>query len=56
MAENAGELMQPALGVGIAASKTPNLTAARLRSLMTHAAFGLGLYLAARLTAALPGA
>ena len=47
-------LMQPALGVGIAASKTPNPTAARLRSLMTHAAFGLDL--AARLTAALPGA
>jgi len=46
-------LMQPALGVGIAASKTPNPTAARLRSLMTHAAFGLGLYLAALVTAAL---
>lgn len=49
-------LMQPALGAGIAASKTPNPTAARLRSLMTHAMFGLGLYLAARLTAALIGA
>ncbi|MGO4127838.1 DUF2938 family protein [Inquilinus sp. YAF38] len=46
-------LMQPALGAGIAASKTPNPPTARLRSLMTHAVFGLGLYLAARLTAAL---
>jgi hypothetical protein len=46
-------LMQPALGAGIAAAKTPNPTAARLRSLMTHAVFGLGLYFAARLTAAL---
>ena len=49
-------LMQPALGAGIAASKTPNPTAARLRSLMTHAAFGLGLYLAALVTAALMAA
>ncbi|MGK9170952.1 DUF2938 domain-containing protein [Inquilinus limosus] len=49
-------LMQPALGIGIAASKTPNPTAARLRSLMTHAAFGIGLYLAALLTAQLIGA
>ncbi|MFE0758468.1 DUF2938 domain-containing protein [Inquilinus sp. NPDC058860] len=49
-------LMQPALGAGIAASKTPNPATARLRSLTTHAAFGLGLYLAALVTARLIGA
>ena len=37
-------IMQPSLGLGIAASKTPNPTQARLRSLMNHAAFGIGLY------------
>ncbi|PTE02075.1 DUF2938 domain-containing protein [Pandoraea apista] len=37
-------IMQPAFGAGIAASKTPNPTQARLRSLMTHSVFGLGLY------------
>lgn len=40
-------LMQPAMGAGIAASKTPNPNSARLRSLLTHAVFGLGLYLSA---------
>jgi hypothetical protein len=39
-------LMQPGMGLGIAASRTPNPTAARLRSLMTHAVFGVGLYAA----------
>jgi hypothetical protein len=38
-------IMQPSLGLGLAASKTPNPTQARLRSLMNHAAFGVGLYL-----------
>ena len=38
-------IMQPAFGLGFAASKTPNPTQARLRSLMNHAAFGIGLYL-----------
>lgn len=37
-------VMQPAFGVGIAASKTHNPTQARLRSLVTHSVFGLGLY------------
>jgi hypothetical protein len=36
-------IMQPGMGAGIAA-KTPNPTAARLRSLATHAVFGIGLY------------
>ena len=38
-------VMQPSLGLGIAASKTPNPGAARLKSLMTHTVFGVGLYL-----------
>jgi Protein of unknown function (DUF2938) len=40
-------LMQPAFGMGIAASRTPNPTTVRLRSLRTHAIYGAGLYLAA---------
>ena len=38
-------IMQPAFGLGFAASKLPNPTQARLRSLMNHTAFGVGLYL-----------
>lgn len=38
-------IMQPALGLGVAASKTSNPMQARLRSLMNHAVFGFGLYL-----------
>lgn len=37
-------LMQPGMGAGIAASRTPRPTTARLQSLITHAIFGLGLY------------
>jgi hypothetical protein len=37
-------ILQPALGHGIAASKAPNPTRARLKSLMTHTVFGLALY------------
>lgn len=37
-------VMQPALGLGFASSKTPNPTAARARSLATHTVFGVGLY------------
>ncbi len=40
-------VMQPSLGFGIAASKTPNPTQARLKSLMTHTVFGVGLYVCA---------
>jgi DUF2938 family protein len=40
-------VMQPAIGLGIAASKAPQPVSARLRSLMAHTAFGLGLYLSA---------
>ena len=46
-------VMQPAFGMGIAGSRTPDPVAARLRSLITHLVFGTGLYLAARLVAAL---
>ena len=42
-------IMQPAFGLGFAASKLPNPTQARLRSLMNHTAFGAGLYLFALL-------
>ena len=38
-------IMQPLFGLGFAASKTSNPTQARLRSLMNHTAFGVGLYL-----------
>lgn len=38
-------IMQPAFGLGIPASKTPNPAQARLRSLINHTIFGLGLYL-----------
>jgi len=38
-------IMQPAFGFGLAASKSSNPSQARLRSLMNHTAFGLGLYL-----------
>jgi hypothetical protein len=37
-------LMQPAMGAGVAASRTPRPWTARLQSLITHAIFGLGLY------------
>ena len=38
-------LMQPGMGAGIAASRTPNPTASRIQSLITHAIFGFGLFL-----------
>ena len=39
-------VMQPALGAGIAASRTPRPAEARLHSLLTHAVFGVATYLA----------
>jgi hypothetical protein len=44
-------LMQPAMGAGIASSKTPAPTRNRARSLANHTIFGLGLYLSAHLLA-----
>jgi hypothetical protein len=46
-------LMQPGMGAGIAASRTPDPSAARMRSILTHTVFGLGLYVAAWLTSVL---
>jgi hypothetical protein len=40
-------VMQPAMGAGVAASRTPTPWRNRLRSLFNHAVFGAGLYLAA---------
>ncbi|MGE0354386.1 MAG: DUF2938 domain-containing protein [Gemmatimonadales bacterium] len=40
-------IMQPAFGLGIAASRTREPLKPRLKSLGTHTAFGLGLYLSA---------
>jgi hypothetical protein len=40
-------IMQPSLGLGVAASRTPNPMQARLKSLATHTVFGVGLYLCA---------
>jgi hypothetical protein len=37
-------IMQPGMGMGIAASRTPDPWAARRRSLVAHTAFGLALY------------
>ena len=38
-------IMQPAFGLGFAASNTSNPAQARLRSLMNHTVFGVGLYI-----------
>jgi hypothetical protein len=46
-------IMQPGMGAGFAASRMPNPNAARVKSLMAHAVFGLGLYLSALMTALL---
>ena len=40
-------VMQPGMGLGIAASKTPKPNVARLRSVVTHGVFGFGLYASA---------
>jgi hypothetical protein len=46
-------LMQPGMGAGLAARRSPRPAAARLHSLVTHAVFGLGLYASAIATRAL---
>jgi hypothetical protein len=43
-------LLQPALGAGIASSKTPRPLFNALKSLVTHTVFGVGLFLAAYAT------
>ena len=47
-------ILQPALGAGIASSKTPRPVFNSIKSLTTHTVFGLGLYLAALATALIP--
>ncbi|MGR2769284.1 DUF2938 domain-containing protein [Photobacterium ganghwense] len=42
-------IMQPAFGLGVAAAKMPSPLKARIRSVVTHAIYGLGLYLTALL-------
>lgn len=44
-------ILQPALGAGIASWKTATPVFNSVKSLVTHTVFGVGLYLAARLTA-----
>lgn len=46
-------LMQPGMGAGLAARRAPDPAAARRQSLVTHAVFGLGLYVAGWLAQAL---
>jgi hypothetical protein len=40
-------VLQPSIGLGVAASKTKSPVKARMKSLATHTVFGLGLYLSA---------
>jgi hypothetical protein len=40
-------VLQPAMGLGVAASRAPNPWSARFRNVMTHVVYGLGLYLSA---------
>jgi hypothetical protein len=40
-------ILQPGMGAGVAASRTPNPPAVRLRNLATHVVFGIGVYLSA---------
>lgn len=46
-------VMQPGMGLGVAASRTANRWQARARSLVSHAVFGMGLYIGGFAVAAL---
>lgn len=46
-------VMQPGMGAGIAASRTPRPASARFNSLITHGIFGFGLYAAGWVTSLL---
>ena len=48
-------VMQPGMGAGIAASRTPRPRAARLQSLVNHGVFGIGLFLGGQAAAKLLG-
>jgi hypothetical protein len=43
-------IMQPGMGAGVAASRTPRPNVARMQSIVTHTIFGFGLYAAAWLS------
>lgn len=47
-------VMQPSFGLGYAASKVPNPQQARLKSLMTHTVYGVGLWVCAHGVSYLP--
>lgn len=47
-------VMQPAFGLGMAASKTPSPWQSRFRSLVAHTSFGIGLYVSGLALRALP--
>lgn len=47
-------VLQPALGAGVASSKTPRPLFNSVKSLVTHTVFGAGLYLAARVVSQVP--
>ena len=44
-------LLQPGMGLGVAGAKTPHPNATRVRSVLNHTVFGLGLYVSALLSA-----
>ena len=46
-------VMQPGMGMGIAASRTPRPNAARLKSIVSHTVYGIGLYGSALVSALL---
>jgi Protein of unknown function (DUF2938) len=46
-------VMMPGMGLGIAGSRTPKPNVTRLKSVIGHSMFGIGMYLTARLMAAL---
>jgi hypothetical protein len=45
-------VMQPGMGVGVAGSRTPRPGVTRLRNLITHTVYGVGLYVSAMALAA----
>jgi len=49
-------VMQPCFGLGIASSKAPSPARARLKTLMAHSVFGIGLYLSALALRYIPAA
>ena len=46
-------IMQPGMGLGVAASKAPKPNVARFRAVLSHTVFGLGMYATALLAAEL---